>query len=309
TGGASAVYGADAVSGVVNFILKKKYEGANLHAQIGDSQHGSFGKQFISVTGGGNFAEDRGNYALSFEHSQQDDLQFPDRFGHQAYRGLRTPGTGYDTTLLGDAGNYTITKGGTFSLGSNFNPALRYVFDAGGKVRKQRFDGAVDRNSNATCSNCDRLDGNQDLQLQPKYKRDTISAVAGFDLNQDHRLYFEGMYSKVSSKSHFSSAFGATGNPHIIERDNAYMTPELLAIIGARPSINVARNDVDSGFRGEDTDRQTARVVFGAEGAAFGSDSNWLYDVSVNYGRTHERRRNLNNRVLEKFYAGLDAVK
>jgi outer membrane receptor for ferrienterochelin and colicin len=184
TGGASAVYGADAVSGVVNFILKKKYEGANLHAQINDSQHGSFGKKFISVTGGGNFAEDRGNYALSFEHSQQDSLMFGDRFGKQAYRALRTPGSGFDTTLVGDAGNYTITSAGTFSLGSNFNPDLRYTFDRNGQVRKQRFDGAVDRNSSATCTNCDRLDNNQVLQLQPRYKRDTVSAVAGFDLNQ-----------------------------------------------------------------------------------------------------------------------------
>ncbi|MFD0320398.1 TonB-dependent receptor domain-containing protein [Lysobacter gummosus] len=309
TGGASAVYGADAVSGVVNFILKKKYEGANLHAQINDSQHGSFGKKFISVTGGGNFAEDRGNYALSFEHSQQDSLMFGDRFGKQAYRALRTPGSGFDTTLVGDAGNYTITSAGTFSLGSNFNPDLRYTFDRNGQVRKQRFDGAVDRNSSATCTNCDRLDNNQVLQLQPRYKRDTVSAVAGFDLNQDHRLYFEGMYSKVHSKTSSSPAFGATGNPHIIERDNAYITPEMLALIGSRPSINLARNDVDAGGRGEDTDRQTARVVFGAEGSAFGSDSNWLYDVSVNYGRTHERRRNLNNRHMERFYAGLDAVK
>ncbi|WP_408951856.1 TonB-dependent receptor domain-containing protein [Lysobacter sp. Hz 25] len=312
TGGASAVYGADAVSGVVNFILKKKFEGANLHAQIGDSQHGSFGKEFISLTGGWNFAEDRGNVALSFEHSQQDRLMFGDRFGKQAYRAIRSPGSGFDNTLLPDAGNYTITSAGTFSLGSNFNPSLRYTFDPNGQVRKQRFDGPADRdsptlrNTNATCQNCDRLDGNQDLQIQPQYKRDTVSAVAGFDLNQDHRLYFEGMYSKVHSKSYFSPAFGATGNPHIIERDNAYVTPELLALMGARQSINVARNDVDAGSRGEDTDRQTARVVFGAEGAL---TSDWLYDVSVNYGRTHERRRNLNNRHMERFYAGLDAVK
>ncbi|MGN7917222.1 TonB-dependent receptor domain-containing protein [Lysobacter sp. ESA13C] len=312
TGGASAVYGADAVSGVVNFILKKKFEGANLHAQIGDSQHGSFGKEFISLTGGWNFAEDRGNVALSFEHSQQDRLMFGDRFGKQAYRAIRSPGSGFDNTLLPNAGNYTITSAGTFSLGSNFLPELRYTFDPNGQVRKQRFDGPFDRdsptlrNTNATCQNCDRLDGNQDLQIQPQYKRDTVSAVAGFDLNQDHRLYFEGMYSKVHSKSYFSPAFGGTGNPHIIERDNAYVTPELLALMGARQSIRVGRNDVDAGLRGEDTDRQTARVVFGAEGAL---TSDWLYDVSVNYGRTHERRRNLNNRHMERFYAGLDAVK
>ncbi|MGO1002165.1 TonB-dependent receptor domain-containing protein [Lysobacter sp. CA196] len=308
TGGASAVYGADAVSGVVNFILKKKYEGAQAHVQLGDSQHGGFKERLFSLTAGTNFADDRGNVAVSIEHSQQDPLWFKDRFGKEAYRTVRTPGGEFDSLLLPNGGSYIVPSGGSFSVGANaFDRPNRYVFDPNGSVRKQRFTGLSDANGN--CVDCDRSDGNQQLLLQPDYKRTTFSSVASFDLSQDHRLYFEGMYSKVHSKSFFSPAFGSTGNPHRIARDNAYITPELAAIIGARPFIDVTRNDVDAGLRGEDTDRQTARVVFGAEGSAFGSESNWLYDVSVNYGRTHERRRNLNNRHMERFYAGLDAVK
>ncbi|MGO4774004.1 TonB-dependent receptor [Lysobacter sp. 2RAB21] len=303
TGGASAVYGADAVSGVVNFILKKKYEGANAHVQIGDSQHGGFKERLFSFTAGTNFADDRGNVAVSIEHSQQDPLWFPDRFGHQNYATVLTPGGAYDGLLLPNSRNYIYTTGGAFSLGSPRDPTQRYVFNPDGSVRKQRFNGIYDNRSN--CQDCEGLTNDQ-TQLQPDYKRTTVSSVASFDLNQDNRLYFEGMYSKVASKSFGSAAFAGTNNFHIIEKDNAYIRPDLAALTADLDYINMTRDDLDSGLRGEDTERQTFRVVFGAEGAL--GDSGWLYDASVNYGRTQERRRNLNNRIMERFYAGLDAV-
>ncbi|MFC3550771.1 TonB-dependent receptor domain-containing protein [Lysobacter cavernae] len=304
TGGASAVYGADAVSGVVNFILKKSYEGLALRAQYGDSQHGGFDEKFLSVTGGKNFAEDRGNFAVSLEHSRQNALQFRDRFGRQVYSTINTPGGPTDSVLMPDAGSFRITDGGTFTTTTQTDLANRYVFDPGGSFRNQRFDGVMDT---ARCSDCDHIDGNRTLQLQPKYDRTTLSSVAGFDLTQDHRLYFEGTYSLVDVKSYFSPAFGSatTGNAHLIQSDNAYISPELAAVTG-NSDFRVSRNDVDAGRRGEATERQTGRVVFGIEGVV---TEDWLYDASVNYGRTHERRENLNNRVLERFYAGLDAVR
>ncbi|MDX1562802.1 MAG: TonB-dependent receptor plug domain-containing protein, partial [Gammaproteobacteria bacterium] len=69
SGGASAVYGADAVGGVVNFVLKDDYEGASVDVRFGDTQHG--GNQEITVSGliGANIAGDRGNVMLSVERS------------------------------------------------------------------------------------------------------------------------------------------------------------------------------------------------------------------------------------------------
>ena len=54
TGGASAIYGADGVTGVVNFITKKNFEGISAHAQAGISEYGDGGKRFLSVTAGKN---------------------------------------------------------------------------------------------------------------------------------------------------------------------------------------------------------------------------------------------------------------
>jgi iron complex outermembrane receptor protein len=67
SGGASAVYGADAVGGVVNFILKDNYEGANVDVRFGDTQHG--GDQTVTISGlfGANVADGRGNVMFGLE--------------------------------------------------------------------------------------------------------------------------------------------------------------------------------------------------------------------------------------------------
>src|SRR4051812_39519534 len=72
TGGNSAVYGSDAIAGVVNFILKKDYEGLQVRGQGGISDEGDAGNYYASVLWGTNFMEDRGNVAINFEYAKQD---------------------------------------------------------------------------------------------------------------------------------------------------------------------------------------------------------------------------------------------
>lgn len=74
TGGASAIYGADAVTGVVNFVLKKNFEGLSARAQAGISEYGDAGKRYVSVTAGRNFADDRGNFAVAYEYAEESRL-------------------------------------------------------------------------------------------------------------------------------------------------------------------------------------------------------------------------------------------
>jgi len=306
TGGASAVYGADAVTGVVNFILKKNYQGANLHAQLGTSEHGNFNKGLISLTGGMNFADNRGNIAASVEHTEQDELMFHDRFGNKAYASILTPDGPYDSALFANGGGYTNYAGGTFSTGSSTAIGKRYVFNPDGSVRHQNFNGPYD--NTGRCSDCDRTDVNQVLQLQPKYKRTTLSSVASFDITPEQHLYAEGTYSHVDVTKSGQPAFGSGGSAYVITRDNAYIDPTLAAVMDANKlkSIKVARFDLDAGLRGEDTKRNTTRGVIGANGVIAGD---WEYDASVNYGWTDETRHNLNNRINDRFYASIDAVR
>lgn len=83
TGGASAVYGADAVTGVVNFIMKDDFEGFEIDASGGLAQEGDSQRYGISAIWGSNFADDRGNIAVSAEYRDDRGLQVADRAGSE----------------------------------------------------------------------------------------------------------------------------------------------------------------------------------------------------------------------------------
>jgi outer membrane receptor protein involved in Fe transport len=74
TGGNSSIYGSDAVSGVVNFILNDNFDGITLNARAGISKYGDAGNQYLSGVFGKNFAEGRGNIAVNVEYSHQSDF-------------------------------------------------------------------------------------------------------------------------------------------------------------------------------------------------------------------------------------------
>ena len=73
TGGNSAVYGSDAIAGVVNFVLKKDFEGIQVRGQGGVSQYGDAGTYYGSLLAGKNFADGRGNVAINLEYARQNE--------------------------------------------------------------------------------------------------------------------------------------------------------------------------------------------------------------------------------------------
>jgi outer membrane receptor protein involved in Fe transport len=96
TGGASAVYGADAIGGVVNFIMKKNFQGLDLDAQTSINQTGD-GKAFqASAVMGTNFADDKGNVTVGLERFQQDAaLQKDHSFYTKGWSDPTTAGNGF----------------------------------------------------------------------------------------------------------------------------------------------------------------------------------------------------------------------
>ena len=141
TGGASAVYGSDAVAGVVNFILKRNFDGLRLNGQGGISSRGDRGSYSASLLAGKNFAGGRGNVAVAAEYAKQNTLFNTDRDGQSgAYSGRNQfnaventgpnvnpsagplhgsePSTGNgipDTAFLNGIRNNNISEGGLFT--------------------------------------------------------------------------------------------------------------------------------------------------------------------------------------------------
>ena len=79
TGAVSAIYGADGVTGVVNFILKRDFEGLTGRVQFGISKYGDAGNRFGSLTAGKNFGDGRGNVTLAYEYNSDDAVANDDR--------------------------------------------------------------------------------------------------------------------------------------------------------------------------------------------------------------------------------------
>ena len=79
TGGASAVYGSDAISGAVNFVLKDNFSGVEATGQYGISSRGDGAQRKFDFTMGGNFADNRGNIAASASYTKQESFTQADR--------------------------------------------------------------------------------------------------------------------------------------------------------------------------------------------------------------------------------------
>ena len=79
TGGASAIYGADAVTGVVNYVLKRNYSGLAIDAQAGVSDRGDGASYRIDATYGLNFAGGRGNITIAGGYTNENEVLLGDR--------------------------------------------------------------------------------------------------------------------------------------------------------------------------------------------------------------------------------------
>lgn len=80
--GASAIYGSDAVAGVVNVILRKNFVGTTIKATYGVSQEGDGNEPRVAIThGGGDLAKDGFNYLLNVEFGKKDPIYYRDRIG------------------------------------------------------------------------------------------------------------------------------------------------------------------------------------------------------------------------------------
>ena len=97
TGGASSVYGADAVAGVVNFILKKNFQGLDLDIQTGAMQNGAGAESRASALFGVSSGDGKGNIMVGLELARRDPVHADDTdFWHNALR----DGTTYPTQLI-----------------------------------------------------------------------------------------------------------------------------------------------------------------------------------------------------------------
>ena len=324
TGGDSAVYGSDALAGVVNFVLKDHFSGVQLRGQAGISEHADAGNQFISVLAGQNFANGRGNIAANFEYAHQQDLYASDR---KEYRQLNNF-VQINTVGVAGAPKYDFfqdihypfyANGGTFLNYFNGDSYSPYIFQPDGTLIPQTGTpvGLAPFKYYLGGNGGNFRDGTQ-LALRPRLDRYSASVIGHFDISRAFVPFIEGSYSRTDSFGSAAGPFftGAVGDTFNI--NNPYLNPQARGVIldehvrnndgataGDDFNFNLYKNAVDLTNRSEKARRETYRGVFGVKGD-FNGD--WNYEVSANYGEFRENTRVLGNVNLQRYLLSIDAV-
>lgn len=317
TGGASAIYGADGVTGVVNFILKRDFEGLTARAQSGISQFGDAGQRLVTVTAGKNFAGGRGNVAVAYEYGSEDRLEERDRSR------LRSPGrtafylnpddpenqSGYtgdanngipDYVPLNDIRFFDTARQGGIDV--DFDGMPDYFVNAQGAVNVFDPGRFVPNFYQQGGSGTPTADYGNDLL--PDVRRHIVNAIAHFDVSDALTVFAEAKYANTRS---FSLAQPTYDYNLVIPEDNPFIPVALRPIVAATGNggVLVSRDNFDFGQRGEDITRETWRGVFGLRGDL---SDHLNYEASYTYGRTDVASRYVNNIYDDRLYAAIDVV-
>jgi outer membrane receptor protein involved in Fe transport len=299
TGGASAVYGADAVSGVVNIITDKTFQGIELGVSYGQAlKHNDNQNPSAFVRFGANF--DRGHAGATLQYDYQGLVSCADRYLCSDDFAWFPP----DDPVRGPAARSSVAATGRYFVTGS--PAGSYTFING---TSQPFSTALygyNRNAQRT--------------LAIPTERIMFAADADYKITDNFKAFVEVNYGSSETKGPFEAhpfqsssdtLFNGTVEPSI-PNNNPFIPADLRAILNASddPAQDVTWWQRFEGLqaRGSSNLRQTLRAVAGIEGdfdnlLTIGKD--WHFEASYVYGRTTLDGRSEGLVSREALYNGL----
>ncbi|HXH15671.1 MAG TPA: TonB-dependent receptor [Sphingomonas sp.] len=301
TGGASAIYGSDAIAGVVNYVTKTDMQGITARAQYGLTSRGDNPNYTASITGGTKFGQDdRGSIILNGTYSKDLGLLSSKRgisaedcsnlgCGPQSYSSYSAQGR----FELRNGADASSNNGGYASNLFSFNPDNSVV--SGGGTGFNR---------------------NSVRRISTPIERYLAAGAAQYKFSDSVTAFLEGTYAKTKSSSQIEAlpldSQLDTGVGYAI--DNPYIPASIRQQIIARNSDGIADNDVTSiDFRRRQNEvfsrsntnsRDTFRIAGGLRGDIA---PKWTYEVSGVYGQLKDRTSSQDIDIT-KYANALDAV-
>ena len=316
TGGASAVYGSDAVAGVVNFILDKNFTGVKADISGGMTNYGDAKNLSLKVSAGFGFADNRGHVLISGEEnfnagSKGDGGREWDRVSQQimtnpAYGTAAGLSTSVPQTLnLQHVGITGAMPGGIVISG----PLKGLYFGQGGVpgqlntgnlVSASQFQGG-DWVANDVRS--------LNMQIQKEHRQDAFLR-ASYEVTDSITAWVQSFYTASHVESVVSPAYLIGANGPVIKIDNAFLPASVRAAMTARgiTTIQVGSWNSDMSSQYANNLRLTNQNSAGLEGKfdAFGTD--WKWTATGSYGITRPILHFYNTFTLAKYALASDAV-
>ncbi len=283
TGGASAIYGSDAIAGVVNYVLKTDMQGITARAQYGLTSRGDNPNYTASISGGTKFgADDRGSIIANVTYSK--DLGLLSRKRAISAEDCSNLGCGPQSYSSYSAqGRFELRNGAGASANTGGFGSNLFSFDP---------------DNNVVAGGGDGFNRNSVRRISTPVERYLATGAAQYEFSPAVTAFLEGTYAKTKSSSQIEalaldSALDV-GRGYSI--DNPYIPASIRAQIAARNSDGIADNNVTSiAFRrrqnevfsrSSDNDRDTFRFAGGFRGAIA---PKWSYEVSGVYGQLIDR--------------------
>ncbi|NJS13324.1 MAG: TonB-dependent receptor [Sphingopyxis sp.] len=308
TGGASAIYGSDAVSGVVNFITRTDFQGFAASAQGGVGTAGGAGSFTGSITGGTNFNSGRGNIALSAEYTRRERLRNSDRsyarnlelFSPNPLKVSDDDGLPFNI-LYRDYRLPLIQDGGLILA----NDLLQFGRD--GSVGPIDIgDPDLFSAGNNAANGGSGLALNRYSLIQPTSDRISANLFLNYEFSSAAKLFGEARF----VRSRIANATQPTVELSSVSIDNPYLSTSARSAIAAASdpgatSFLLFHANSGLGLLGTEVERDLYRGVVGLKGAL---SSNLSYEIAYVHGETATNTRLGNSRVTERFENALDAV-
>jgi outer membrane receptor protein involved in Fe transport len=259
TGGSSAVYGSDAISGVVNFILRDNFQGVEINAQRSVDQPTRTPNDSLDLTVGGNFAEGRGNVVVSVNYMDREGFTRGERggwalpsLGDGCVTAASWSSTRPGTPLAVPAGQTCLSAGGRpgliFSGSSNVptgrignlpvvgsatsNPALNAALIAAGLQNMSTLGAIFDPTGKTVrpyAAPGDAYDlGPLSYMVTPQ-KRWMSNAFAHYDFSDRATGYMEAHFSSNSASVQIGPT-SASGN-FLFNTNNPYLSPQMQDVL------------------------------------------------------------------------------
>jgi len=326
TGGASAAYGSDAIAGVVNIILDRKFSGIKGQIDAGITDRGDGRTFHAALAGGTGFAGGRGHIVLSGEYQDNEIVGGCSRVRDWCAEswdvflnsnvivdgvpsGFNRPGTptyGQPNYILGP--NSKLAYMSTNSVIRNAAPASPEARnmqwnDAGTALVP--FDPGLYSQASALGP---RMGGDgpsvyDEAALRTPIERFAFFGAASYDLTDSLHATLEASYGERKATS-----IGITAGPastYIFQPDNAFLTPAVQALVGSNPFT--VGTDLDNQIRSLNSAKaQTFRIVAGLNGDI--GIGNWTWDIYYQYGKNKRHQSLSNVRINSFFQYAIDAV-
>ncbi|AUD59967.1 TonB-dependent receptor [Shewanella sp. Pdp11] len=301
--GASAIYGTDAIAGVVNVILKRDFEGFEVNVQTGLSAQGDADESSIDMTLGNTF--DKGNIVVSAQYTKRGEASQADRgFSDCPITETKPDANGNVSLYCGGSGyaqgghvwgdnNFGIDgtgPDGAYAIGDKGHYG-EYVDDGKGKPKFKYFDGMSEADlSGRGGTYHDYVTANdaynyaKDSYLFTPMERLNLTLAGTYELTENTRFFTEAMYSKRWSNQQMAPQPIWNNDAWVYNPISAggWMTDDLLPWVQPGEKLSYGRRMVESGTRDFNQVVDTVRIVVGVEGEF---ENGWSWDASYNKGR------------------------